>query len=70
MNDVMSFGIHRFWKDYFIKTLGPVSGMKLLDVAGGTGRLGCYNIRIFMFISAEIYFIQAIIFIIIKNHML
>ena len=38
MNDVMSFGIHRFWKDYFIKTIAPVSGMKLVDVAGGTGK--------------------------------
>lgn len=37
MNDVMSLGIHRFWKDYFIQTLAPTPGMKLLDVAGGTG---------------------------------
>ncbi|XP_076364389.1 ubiquinone biosynthesis protein COQ3, mitochondrial [Tachypleus tridentatus] len=37
MNDVMSGGIHRLWKDYFIKVLSPTPGTKLLDVAGGTG---------------------------------
>ncbi|KAF8774523.1 ubiquinone/menaquinone biosynthesis C-methyltransferase UbiE-like [Argiope bruennichi] len=37
MNDIMSGGIHRFWKDYFIHTLAPTAGTKLLDVAGGTG---------------------------------
>jgi len=37
MNDVMSGGIHRLWKDYFMERLGPVSGTKLIDVAGGTG---------------------------------
>jgi ubiquinone/menaquinone biosynthesis methyltransferase len=37
MNDVMSFGIHRIWKDKFIKMLSPSDGSKLLDVAGGTG---------------------------------
>ncbi|PRD35603.1 UNVERIFIED_CONTAM: 2-methoxy-6-polyprenyl-1,4-benzoquinol methylase [Trichonephila clavipes] len=37
MNDVMSGGIHRFWKDYFIHALSPTAGTRLLDVAGGTG---------------------------------
>ncbi len=37
MNDVMSLGIHRIWKDTFIKKLNPKAGSKLLDVAGGTG---------------------------------
>jgi ubiquinone/menaquinone biosynthesis C-methylase UbiE len=37
MNDVMSFGVHRLWKDYFVQKLYPVPGMTLLDVAGGTG---------------------------------
>jgi len=37
MNDVMSGGIHRLWKDHFIRTLAPTPGTKLLDVAGGTG---------------------------------
>lgn len=37
MNDAMSFGIHRIWKDILIQRLGPTSDTKLLDVAGGTG---------------------------------
>lgn len=37
MNDVMSGGIHRLWKCYFIRKLDPHPGTKLLDVAGGTG---------------------------------
>ncbi|XP_396701.3 2-methoxy-6-polyprenyl-1,4-benzoquinol methylase, mitochondrial [Apis mellifera] len=37
MNDAMSFGIHRIWKDIFIQRLGPTHGSKLLDSAGGTG---------------------------------
>ena len=37
MNDAMSFGVHRMWKDHFVSTLNPHRAMKLLDVAGGTG---------------------------------
>jgi SAM-dependent methyltransferase len=37
MNDLMSGGIHRLWKDRFISTLSPGPQTKLLDVAGGTG---------------------------------
>ncbi len=37
MNDVMSMGIHRLWKNEFIDWLAPQNGQKLLDVAGGTG---------------------------------
>eukprot|EP00163_Fabomonas_tropica_P016905 TRINITY_DN300_c0_g1_i1.p1 TRINITY_DN300_c0_g1~~TRINITY_DN300_c0_g1_i1.p1 ORF type:complete len:341 (-),score=43.64 TRINITY_DN300_c0_g1_i1:38-1060(-) len=37
MNDVMSGGMHRYWKNYFIQKLGVTQDMKLLDVAGGTG---------------------------------
>jgi len=37
MNDVMSAGVHRLWKDHFISTLNPTSTTKLLDSAGGTG---------------------------------
>lgn len=37
MNDAMSFGIHRVWKDAMIDWLAPRAGMRLLDVAGGTG---------------------------------
>jgi len=37
MNDVMSMGIHRIWKNAMMDWLVPRSGQKLLDVAGGTG---------------------------------
>lgn len=42
MNDVMSFGIHRLWKDHFVRSLDPGrkpgdQPLKILDVAGGTG---------------------------------
>ncbi|MCH4295885.1 bifunctional demethylmenaquinone methyltransferase/2-methoxy-6-polyprenyl-1,4-benzoquinol methylase UbiE [Shewanella sp. 3B26] len=39
MNDVMSFGIHRLWKRFTIETAGARPGMKVLDLAGGTGDL-------------------------------
>lgn len=38
MNDAMSLGIHRVWKDIFIERLGPTNGTRLLDMAGGTGK--------------------------------
>ncbi|MEL7183038.1 MAG: bifunctional demethylmenaquinone methyltransferase/2-methoxy-6-polyprenyl-1,4-benzoquinol methylase UbiE [Pseudomonadota bacterium] len=37
MNDAMSLGIHRVWKDAMMDWLGPRPGQRLLDVAGGTG---------------------------------
>ena len=37
MNDVMSFGIHRIWKNSMMDWLSPQANQKLLDVAGGTG---------------------------------
>lgn len=37
MNDVMSAGVHRVWKNSLINTVNPRPGMALLDVAGGTG---------------------------------
>lgn len=46
MNDLMSLGIHRLWKDHFVRSLNPGSKLTLLghsepwtilDVAGGTG---------------------------------
>lgn len=37
MNDVMSAGIHRYWKNRFIERIDPYPGVQLLDVAGGTG---------------------------------
>lgn len=37
MNDVMSGGVHRLWKDAMMDWLAPRRGQRLLDVAGGTG---------------------------------
>ena len=37
MNDVMSMGIHRIWKDAMMDWLAPRPNQRLLDVAGGTG---------------------------------
>jgi demethylmenaquinone methyltransferase/2-methoxy-6-polyprenyl-1,4-benzoquinol methylase len=37
MNDLMSAGVHRLWKDAFVDWLNPQAGMAVLDVAGGTG---------------------------------
>src|SRR5439155_21817842 len=37
MNDLMSAGIHRWWKSELIAWLKPRPGQRLLDVAGGTG---------------------------------
>ncbi len=40
MNDFMSFGIHRLWKNDLIKWMNPSKEKKLIDVACGTGDLG------------------------------
>lgn len=37
MNDVLSFGVHRIWKDRFVTDLRPRAGEAILDLAGGTG---------------------------------
>lgn len=49
MNDLMSLGIHRLWKDHFVRSLNPGTplsarinnpdqkGWNILDIAGGTG---------------------------------
>jgi len=37
MNDLMSGGIHRLWKDAMVEWLDPRPGQRFLDVAGGTG---------------------------------
>ncbi|PQE21460.1 ubiquinone biosynthesis methyltransferase coq5 protein [Rutstroemia sp. NJR-2017a BBW] len=43
MNDFMSLGIHRLWKDHFVRSINPgnsptpAPGWKMLDIAGGTG---------------------------------
>lgn len=47
MNDVMSCGVHRLWKDELMRTLDPSPRTRLLDVAGGTGTLQ-YKFPIFI----------------------
>ena len=37
MNDLMSLGIHRAWKRYFVATAQVRKGDRVLDLAGGTG---------------------------------
>jgi len=39
MNDVMSAGLHRVWKTFTVRHANVRPGMKVLDVAGGTGDL-------------------------------
>jgi demethylmenaquinone methyltransferase/2-methoxy-6-polyprenyl-1,4-benzoquinol methylase len=39
MNDVMSAGLHRLWKTFAVRQANVRGGMKVLDVAGGTGDL-------------------------------
>ncbi len=45
MNDAMSLGIHRLWKDAMLDWLAPWPGMRLLDVAGGTGDIAFRFLR-------------------------
>lgn len=40
MNDFMSAGIHRLWKNDFVSMIDPSHGAQILDVAGGTGDIG------------------------------
>ena len=37
MNDAMSGGLHRLWKDQFVRRVKPQPGEAILDMAGGTG---------------------------------
>src|SRR3954447_6205501 len=37
MNDLMSGGMHRLWKDRFVARVKPRPGEDILDMAGGTG---------------------------------
>ncbi len=37
MNDLMSGGVHRLWKDALIRKIRPTANLSYLDVAGGTG---------------------------------
>jgi 2-methoxy-6-polyprenyl-1,4-benzoquinol methylase len=45
MNDLMSAGVHRLWKDYFVSKVGAFAGMTHLDVAGGTGDIAFRVLR-------------------------
>lgn len=37
MNDLMSFGVHRWWKRVLAKMAAPAPGQHIVDLAGGTG---------------------------------
>ena len=45
MNDLMSAGVHRLWKDAMVDWLAPRPGLRLLDVAGGTGDIAFRVLR-------------------------
>ena len=45
MNDAMSLGFHRLWKDAMMDWLAPRPGQRLLDVAGGTGDISFRFLR-------------------------
>ena len=42
MNDIMSLGIHRIWKNKFIDWMNPSRNSSLIDVASGTGDIANY----------------------------
>lgn len=44
MNDLMSGGVHRLWKDRLVRDIRPKLGLHYLDVAGGTGDIS-FRIR-------------------------
>ena len=52
MNDIMSLGIHRIWKDKFIDWMNPQPNTKLIDVASGTGDIAK------LFLDRQNYFDQ------------
>ena len=45
MNDLMSAGMHRLWKDRFVNRVKPRSGEHILDMAGGTGDIAFRMVR-------------------------
>jgi demethylmenaquinone methyltransferase/2-methoxy-6-polyprenyl-1,4-benzoquinol methylase len=45
MNDLMSFGVHRLWKRYFLATAQLRSGQRVLDLAGGSGDIALLAAR-------------------------
>ncbi len=65
MNDFMSVGVHRLWKDEFVNMMGlpaaanadPNCVPRLLDVAGGTGNVTLFYLYLFRsFYCVKIYF--------------
>lgn len=45
MNDIMSGGLHRLWKDCFVKEVASKSHEHILDLAGGTGDIACRLVK-------------------------
>jgi demethylmenaquinone methyltransferase / 2-methoxy-6-polyprenyl-1,4-benzoquinol methylase len=45
MNDAMSGGMHRLWKDRFVRRVKPRAGEAILDMAGGTGDIAFRLVR-------------------------
>jgi len=45
MNDLMSFGVHRLWKQFTLSLTGLRAGQRALDVAGGTSDLAAGLLR-------------------------
>ena len=45
MNDLMSAGMHRLWKDRFVNRVKPRAGEHILDMAGGTGDIAFRMVR-------------------------
>jgi demethylmenaquinone methyltransferase/2-methoxy-6-polyprenyl-1,4-benzoquinol methylase len=45
MNDLMSVGVHRLWKNALVDVLNPRPGERFLDVAGGTGDIAFRIVR-------------------------
>src|SRR4028118_419467 len=45
MNDLMSGGMHRLWKDRFVRLVNPRPGERVLDMAGGTGDVAFRMLR-------------------------
>jgi demethylmenaquinone methyltransferase/2-methoxy-6-polyprenyl-1,4-benzoquinol methylase len=45
MNDLMSGGMHRLWKDRFVNRVKPRTGEEILDMAGGTGDVAFRMVR-------------------------
>lgn len=45
MNDLISGGVHRLWREVLVDVLHPRSGERYLDVAGGTGDIAFRILR-------------------------